>query len=235
MACGFCLNKKVVCNHSASKNKEVDMPIIFGMEWKDVIMTGAVILGPILAVRSQKIIESIREKRQRRIDLFRILMSTRAEPLNRNHVQALNMIDIEFYGKMIPFIRTRYQTRAEQAVTHAWKIYNSHLNKLADYQSPDGWMKTQELLSDLLYELSSALGYDFDKVQLQRDCYRPIAYQQHENIQKNILLNVDSILSGNKAIPIYMVPWPAANTEESPINPEDNNKKTCAEERDNNS
>lgn len=30
------------------------MPIIFGMEWKDVIMTGAVILGPILAVRSQK-------------------------------------------------------------------------------------------------------------------------------------------------------------------------------------
>lgn len=211
------------------------MPIIFGMEWKDVIMTGAVILGPILAVRSQKIIESIREKRQRRIDLFRILMSTRAEPLNRNHVQALNMIDIEFYGKMIPFIRTRYQTRAEQAVTHAWKIYNSHLNKLADYQSPDGWMKTQELLSDLLYELSSALGYDFDKVQLQRDCYRPIAYQQHENIQKNILLNVDSILSGNKAIPIYMVPWPAENTEESPINPEDNNKKTCAEERDNNS
>lgn len=70
------------------------------------------------------------------------------------------MIDIEFYGKMIPFIRTRYQTRAEQAVTHAWKIYNSHLNKLADYQSPDGWMRTQELLSDLLYELSSALGYD---------------------------------------------------------------------------
>lgn len=235
MACGSWLNKKVVCNHSASKNKEVDMPIIFGMEWKDVIMTGAVILGPILAVRSQKIIESIREKRKRRIDLFRILMSTRAEPLNRNHVQALNMIDIEFYGKMIPFIRTRYQTRAEQAVTHAWKIYNSHLNKLADYQSPDGWMRTQELLSDLLYELSSALGYDFDKVQLQRDCYRPIAYQQHENIQKNILLNVDSILSGNKAIPIYMVPWPATNTEGSSTNPEDNNKKTCAEESDNNS
>ncbi|HHQ9130724.1 TPA: DUF6680 family protein [Escherichia coli] len=231
------MSKKVVCNFSASKNqmilrKEVDMPIIFGMEWKDVIMTGAVILGPILAVRSQKIIESIREKRQRRIDLFRTLMATRAEPLNRNHVQALNMIDIEFYGKMIPFIRTRYQTRAEQAVTHAWKIYNSHLNKLADYQSPDGGMRTQELLSDLLYELSSALGYDFDKVQLQRDCYRPMAYQQHDNIQKNILVNMDAILSGNKAIPMYMVPWPTSDTEASSVNSEEDNKKTDTEEKD---
>ena len=220
-------------------SKEVDMPIIFGMEWKDIIMTVAVILGPILAVRSQKIIETIREKRQRRVDLFRTLMATRAEPLNRNHVQALNMIDIEFYGRMIPLIRTRYQTRAEQAVTHAWKIYNSHLNKLADYQSPDGWMRTQELLSDLLYELSNALGYDFDKVQLQRDCYRPIAYQQHEDMQKNLFTNMDAILSGNKAIPMYIVSWPISDTETPSVNVEGENKASttqqiCTEKKESN-
>lgn len=192
------------------------MPVIMGMEWKDVIMTGAVIVGPILAVRAQKIIETMREKRQRRISLFRTLMSTRAEPLNREHVQALNMIDIEFYGWMIPLIHTRYQTKDEQAVTHAWKIYNSHLNKLGSYQSPDTWIRTQELLSDLLYALSNSLNYDFDKVQLQRDCYRPIAYQQQEDIQKSILTNMNQVLLGDKAISMNIISWPASNSETPP-------------------
>lgn len=48
-------------------------------------------------------------------------MSTRSQRLHRDHVQALNMIDIEFYGRKIPLIKTRYQTSREQAVTHAWK------------------------------------------------------------------------------------------------------------------
>ncbi|MFQ1741704.1 DUF6680 family protein [Aeromonas veronii] len=99
------------------------------MESKDVVMTIAVVIGPILAVQAQKFIEALQEKRTRRMSLFQTLMSTRAERLNRDHVKALNMIDIEFYGRMLPFIRTRYQTSHEQAVTHCWKSYNSHLNQ----------------------------------------------------------------------------------------------------------
>lgn len=111
------------------------------MESKDIIMTMAIILGPILAIQAQKTIEVFQETRKRRMELFRTLMSTRAERLNRNHVQALNMIDIEFYGRLLPFIRTRYQTKKEQAVTHAWKSYNSHLNQKDEYDSLDQWGK----------------------------------------------------------------------------------------------
>uniref|UniRef100_UPI002AA29EDF DUF6680 family protein n=2 Tax=Serratia TaxID=613 RepID=UPI002AA29EDF len=74
------------------------MDNILGLQFKDAIMTGAVILGPIFAVQVQKYLEQFREKKQRRLNIFRSLMSTRAERLNREHVQALNMIDIEFYG-----------------------------------------------------------------------------------------------------------------------------------------
>ncbi|HBV7399431.1 TPA: hypothetical protein MD524_003167, partial [Escherichia coli] len=59
-----------------------------------------------------------------------------------------------------------------------------------------------------------------------------MAYQQHDNIQKNILVNMDAILSGNKAIPMYMVPWPTSDTEASSVNSEEDNKKTDTEEKD---
>lgn len=36
---------------------------LFGMEYKDIVMTAAVIIGPILAVEIQKILEQFREKK----------------------------------------------------------------------------------------------------------------------------------------------------------------------------
>ena len=87
------------------------------MQTKDWITVIAVIAGPILAVQAQKFVESFREKKQRRSAIFKTLMSTRAERLHREHVQALNMIDIEFYGRRL--FGTRYQTSKEKSVTNA--------------------------------------------------------------------------------------------------------------------
>lgn len=186
------------------------------MNSKDVIMTIAVILGPIFAVQAQKIIEALKEKKNRRISLFQTLMSTRAERLNRDHVKALNMIDIEFYGRTLPFIRTRYQSSHEQAVTHAWKIYNSHLNQKDDYESIDLWAKkSDELFTNLLYAIAQCLDYDYDKVQLQRDCYRPIAHGNLENTQLAILDGLNQVVNKGRPLPMYVVNLPT--TEEQKI------------------
>ncbi|QJT19295.1 hypothetical protein E5E96_19750 [Aeromonas sp. 1805] len=179
------------------------------MNSKDVIMTIAVILGPIFAVQAQKIIEALKEKKNRRMSLFQTLMSTRAERLNRDHVKALNMIDIEFYGRTLPFIRTRYQSSHEQAVTHAWKIYNSHLNQKDDYESIDLWAKkSDELFTNLLYAIAQCLDYDYDKVQLQRDCYRPIAHGNLENTQLAILDGLNQVVNKGRPLPMYVVNLP---------------------------
>lgn len=190
----------------------VDDKLFLGLQYKDFIMTVAVILGPILAVQVQKYLEQFREKKKRRLEIFRTLMSTRAEILHRNHVQALNMIDIEFYGWMIPIIKTRYQSRAEQAVTHAWKIYNGHLNKFTEYGDAISWgNKRQELLTDVLYAMATALDYDFDKVQLQRDCYRPMAYGDLDNLQAGIVTSLGEVLKGERPIPMKIVEWPSVS------------------------
>lgn len=179
------------------------------MESKDIIMTVAVILGPILAVQAQKFLEGVQEKSKRRHALFRTLMSTRAERLHRNHVEALNMTDIEFYGRLLPFIRTRYQTKQEQAVTHAWKCYNSHLNQRDDYESLDLWLKKcDELFTEMLYAMSQALNYDYDKVQLQRDCYRPMAHGDLENTQLAILSGLNEVINKGRPLPMFVVNFP---------------------------
>jgi len=196
------------------------MNTIFGMDYKDAVMTAAVILGPVFAVQIQKTLEQFRERKQSRLSIFRVLMSTRAQKLHRDHVQALNMIDIEFYGRKIPFLKTRYQTKKEQTVTHAWKSYNDHLNKIHDYPDINIWTaKSNDLFTELLYALSQAMNYDFDKVQLQRDCYRPIAHGDLETTQANILKGLEKVFSGENPLPMYITNIPA-NNEDAYMNTE---------------
>lgn len=51
-------------------------------------------------------------------------MATRGAKVSPDHVEALNMIDIEFYGR-----RSGRRSRAEKSVVDAWKIYLDWLSK----------------------------------------------------------------------------------------------------------
>lgn len=179
-------------------------------EW---VTVAAVILGPILAVQAQKTIEFIKDKRNRRQTLFKTLMSTRGERLSRGHVQALNMIDIEFYGRRL--FGTRFQLRSEKAITNAWKNYNDNLNSKESYGSLELWLKDGDtLFIKLLYEMSKSLGYDYDEVQLKRDAYRPMAHANVENAQLDVLAGLASVLKNERSIPMKITNLPVTNTNE---------------------
>ncbi len=86
------------------------------MTISDVLMILAVLITPFLAVFVQKQIELWREQRSRKLWVFKTLMSTRGHVLSIEHVQALNMIDLEFTKS------------SEKFVISAWKEYHDHLN-----------------------------------------------------------------------------------------------------------
>ncbi|EKN4101814.1 TPA: DUF6680 family protein [Yersinia enterocolitica] len=183
----------------------VDDSLFFGLQYKDFIMTVAVILGPILAVQAQKFLEQFREKKKRRIEIFRTLMTTRFDLLHRNHVQALNMIDIDFYGWVVPIFNMKIQNRKEKAVTDAWKIYRNHLNKLHENSDANAWgVKRQDLFVDVLSTMAISLNYSFDRVQLEGDGYRPMAYNNLDNVQAEILSGLADVLKGDKSIPMML-------------------------------
>ena len=67
------------------------------MTISDWLVIVIILLAPLLAIQTQKYIENSREKKARKMKIFRTLMATRGNPLSPQHVEALNMIDIEFY------------------------------------------------------------------------------------------------------------------------------------------
>ena len=176
------------------------------MDSKEVISILAIILGPIFAVQIQKLLETQRDKKQRRLTIFNTLMATRAERLNRDHVRALNMIDIEFYGRRLFWVR--YQTQREKSVTNAWKNYNDHLNNRGE-SSLERWTSEGDaLFTKLLYKMSISLGYEYDEVQLKRDCYRPQGHVGIDNAQLSVLLGLADVVNGARPLPIEIVQPP---------------------------
>jgi hypothetical protein len=111
------------------------------------------------------------------------------------------MIDIEFYGRRI--LGTRIQTPSEKAVTNAWRVYSDHLNNR--YPDADGarWIEDgDKLFAKLLFELSRALGYDFDEVQLRRNVYSPIAHGKIEQQDMAIREGLERLLTGRQPLPV---------------------------------
>ena len=159
----------------------------------------AVFLGPIFAVQIQKLLEYNKEHRNKKLNIFHVLMSTRGVKLSVEHVSALNMIDIEFYGKT--HFGKHKQTNSEKKVMIAWKLYKDYLNTESQYI--DNWDKqATDLFISLLSAMSQDLGYEFDDVQIKKDWYRPIGHEHIENSKLKLLQGLVEVLDGEKAIPM---------------------------------
>jgi hypothetical protein len=64
--------------------------------WFEWLTVAAIVLGPILALFAQRVLDRLREQQKQRVNLFMTLMSTRAAFLSPVHVQALNSIVVVF-------------------------------------------------------------------------------------------------------------------------------------------
>lgn len=156
-------------------------------------------LSPLIAIQVQKWIEKFKEKQGRKRWIFQTLMSTRMARLSANHVEALNMIDFTFDKRI----------KKEKPVIDAWKSYHDHLGSLGEKPTElhqQTWTERKdELFVELLYEMSKAVGYDFDKVELKRSAYSPKAHGEAELDFQIIRESLVEILSGDKPIPIKAV------------------------------
>jgi hypothetical protein len=171
----------------------------------DVVMVIAALLAPLLAIQAQKYLESRRQARDRKLAIFKTLMATRATPLSPYHVEALNMIDVEFYGRR----------KKDKNVIQAWKSYLDHLtNAPKDENKNSMWFeRINDLSTDLLYEMAIALGYDFDKVHIRRGIYIPKGHTDLEMEQNAIRKGLVEVLAGERALPMHILPYAESEEE----------------------
>lgn len=179
-------------------------------EWKiritDIIMIIVIFAGPIVAVQLTEYLRNKKDSRDRKVHIFRTLMATRSAPLAAMHIEALNLVELEFQA----------HPDASSTVVAAARLYMDHLR---DSQYPkDMWgSRKGELLVDLLYEMSKTLGYNFDKVQIKAGSYYPSAYgETDEDNYKTRKLWLE-ILEAKRLLPIASIltpSLPAAKAEE---------------------
>jgi microsomal dipeptidase-like Zn-dependent dipeptidase len=131
-------------------------------------------------------------------------MATRASRLNSDHVQALNGIELAFYGG----------GEKEKRVREAWNAYHNHLNDKS-YQPdriPEWVVRQIDLLIDLLHEMAVCLGYDFDKTHLKSSWYSPEAHGTMEQELNLIRGGLAEVLTGKRSFPVVAL---AASEDEA--------------------
>jgi hypothetical protein len=74
------------------------------------------------------------------------------------------------------------------------------------YNNLDAWTKKiTDPFIKLLHQMSKAMGYGFDEVQLSRDCYRPEIHGDIENAQLLVLRSWGEVLQGKRLLPVAVI------------------------------
>lgn len=162
----------------------------------------ALILGPVIAVRVERLIAKMEKDKQNKKQLFSVLMATRGIPLDPKHIEALNLIDIVFHG--------------DKKVIESWKLLWDHLghypqnkehaNYLSDLNAASE--KTENLKTNLLFEMGQFLNYNFDKVNVMRGSYTPQGVLDTDDYILTARDYLLKVMSGEASFPIHVIESP---------------------------
>ena len=186
----------------------------------EILTFFAILLSPLIALQVSTWLEVRRERRQRRLDVFKTLMASRAAPTSPAHVQGLNRIDLEFDQKK------------DAKIVDLWHNYHHHLRI---WPQPEGWGDTQrELLATLLQEMGKLLGYSFEKAHIKESSYYPNLYGDIDKFYSLTRGWWKLVQDRGGAIPMYVTnipssgqtgiedgsPQPADQVSEQPVLPD---------------
>ncbi len=163
----------------------------------EILTIAALIIGPISAVQVQNLVAYYKERKARKLHIFRVLMATRAEPLAKEHVRVLNLISIDFSDKY----------KKEKPVINAWKLLLDQLESYPDSENykdeskyerdyQDAEKKYKEYFTDLLLEMSKYFGYGFDKIHIKNDWYVPSGHSNEQKDKHLVLNGLVELLTG---------------------------------------
>jgi hypothetical protein len=174
----------------------------------DVIMIAAVILAPISALWIQWQLQLRQGRLEAKRRIFRTLMATRSTSLDVNHVQSLNMIDVEFSSG----------STEDREIRTAWQNYLDYLNtpQPQDQIGAHQWGMTRlDVLATLLSKMGKPLGYDFPFTDYKNKTYQPTGLADNWNDSVEIRRGVLAMLNG-KPLKMDVTSLPAQPTVSQP-------------------
>ncbi len=172
----------------------------------DILIIVATLLGPVVAVQVQKYLEWRGASKSRKQAVFEALMTTRNSAMSMEHVRALNMIEISFYGR-----GPGRRKRTEDAVLSAWSYYLAFLNDVGTrissasiaekFITPAEVDRRVDLFVELLSAIASDLNYNFERATFKPTrAYMPQAHGDAEERAEAISAAALDVLTGRAAI-----------------------------------
>lgn len=174
--------------------------------WFDWITVAAIILGPILALLAQRALDWLREKKQRRVQIYTTLMALRSNPLHPDHVRALNSIDAIF------------DRRKDSTVREMWGRVLAHL---ATDVNTSGWQERLiDLRVDLYQAVGRAVGYDHTIEYIKNRIYNPSLYNDIDVETLLIRKGLAHSVTNNGLRVILVEPGQPSQPVQAPAQPE---------------
>jgi len=166
--------------------------------WTTGLTVLAIIAAPITALWVQRKGDDRRAARARKEAIFRTLWTNRARPAYITRVDALNMIDVEFFG--------------ERKILDAWADLFAHYK--SDYKG-EGVSEAEQIrrhsekYASLLYEIAQSLGYTMGKTHIRDDIYRPDIHNEVDAIDlqtRRLTRDIMVALNSMDALPVRFIP-----------------------------
>jgi len=158
----------------------------------------AIIAAPIITLYVQRRVETDNALKLRREAIFKDLWLNRRRPYYTARIDALNMIDVEFYK--------------EKQVRYAWDelradYFDNEASKLVDEKTLTD--RRTEKFATLLYEISKVLKYDFGRQHIRDNVYLPQLHADVAEMEIETRRRVVQLLRSD-ALPVRFVEGPAA-------------------------
>lgn len=165
------------------------------------ITTLAIVVGPLAAVLVTVWLERRRKNYDRKHQVFRALMKSRRTWGSPEHVEALNLVEIEFHGNAN--VLSAYKALFEYFVKGIPRRENETEKEFGDRRTEEH----SGLLSKLLAEISKVLGYRHDQFEILRGGYSPELHGQIEEDQTKIRRLFAGLHDGTTVLPMAVVDY----------------------------
>lgn len=160
-------------------------------------------------------------ERERRLTVFRVLMGTRRNTMAAEHVQALNLIDIEF-AKDTKVIERWHDLLQHFTITHARRAGEEAAEGMTQDMVSANQSKfdkrlfdeRQKLLAKLLQEMGKKLEFDLEQFDIAEGGYYPSGLGNIELQQQAIRTLLVDIYLGHRVFPISVRELQEQQTQE---------------------
>lgn len=168
----------------------------------------ATFFGPIFAVLTTRWLDDRRSRRDRQREIFETLMLTRRAAMSKDHVDALNRIELYF--------------SRDREVMSSLRLYLDNLSEKFPQNGDAGQVEVfigrrRRLFVDLVHIIGSRLSFSTDRLDLIEGGYHPQGWLDDEETARSNMRLIKELLSG--ARPLWMTQAPPAFNRPDPFPP----------------